>query len=270
MKLIGLSILVAGKERFCGKLGLCPTNASAPHLAGQAVFYRDLALWADGTCLNASAVATDSEVWDKARALGAKFFISYFKDVNRLVIASDDVVDAAPKTDLGEGVQYRPFLTHCEVIEGVEPIPMGWTATTMIVGTPRTLKQVIAERKELHNYGKCVELTGGWLNLAKSVNDLSLKEQRKNNVRVENLQKLVTNERGEFFQNKYKQLSELHRRILDLAHGITGRIHSLMEIMEILSREHIGFQALAKKEGTKAYKKTLTDATKTLKKLVDV
>lgn len=269
MELIGLEIIFHGKTRFCGKVGLCPRNESAPHMAGQVVFYRDGILWNEGTCLNHSAVATDAEVWDKAKELGARYFITHFKDTGRLVIASADVVDAAQKTDLGEGAQYRPFLNKCEVIEAVEPIRIGWTAKTLIVGEPRTSKPK-AEREKRQNYGKAVKLTGGWLSLAAAINKLALDEQRKNDVRVENLQKIATDERGEFFIARYKQLPELYRRILDLTHGITGRMHSRLEIMEVLSREHVGFKAQAERDGTKAYTKTLADAHKTLKKIVDV
>lgn len=277
MRLTGIQIVVGGRTKFVGKVGVCPRNSTVPELAGRIILYRDPRFWEQATSVEGTMIGVDAEAWDKAKELGAVACVTFVRDVKRCVWADAATMDGGTKTELGEGAQMRVPLMRCRVIENASPVNIGYTTYTVTVGdgdeTPTP--QVLAERRQAEvkkTFGKAVELKGGYATLAQTINRRSYEAQRKNGVRESNLVTPVTPERGEYFMREFSSLPTFYKTLLARAYGIGTPIMSPQMIAEKMAEESSSFRELVKKKKShrKAFDGILNEALKALLKQVEL
>ncbi len=128
MELTGLAVIINGKEKFVGKVGVCPPSRQLPHLQGQAILYREVK-YADVHSYRLDAYSVDVQAWNKAMEMGAASQVIYCKDSHLLIEITPDALARAFALDMGEAKQYRIKVGDPAVHEHphASPLPLGYT-----------------------------------------------------------------------------------------------------------------------------------------------
>lgn len=130
--LTGLQIEVNGRKKFCGKVGICPSNRHVPKLAGHMCLYKE-EMAKDAISHKLEKIGIDSDIWEKAKSLGAEGIVWYLKDKNTLVTASKAIIDESFDLDMGERKQKRIDLKDCKVYDNGGSISFGFTSNLVTV-----------------------------------------------------------------------------------------------------------------------------------------
>lgn len=142
MRLTGIEIVVDGKIKFVGKVGLTPQNRVLPQLARVPVLYREVP-YKDLYSYTTQSIGVDAAAWEKAVELGAKAMICYCKDERAFFYVPASVMAQSKVIDLGEFPQYRVPLHKAQRVNSPTGLSFGWTNHTVQAECVRSAPEVI-------------------------------------------------------------------------------------------------------------------------------
>lgn len=152
LQLTGIEIIVNGKPKFVGKLGLCPTNHLFPDLKGVPVFYREVP-WKDVYSYTTNAIGVDANAWQRAAELGAAGMLVYCEDESKCLWITAADINGAYIVDLGEYPQRRIHPNKAKTVKAYAGIKFGWTSNVERI-EPRRIETVKEEAAQMSLFGE--------------------------------------------------------------------------------------------------------------------
>ena len=148
MRLTGIEIIVSGKKKFIGKVGLTPRNSILPQLDRVPLLYREVP-FKDLYSHKTDSIGVDAAGWEKAEELGAAGMLCYCKDERKFFYVPASLLNECRVVDLGEFPQYRVPLMRAQSVKAAAGLNFGWTSVTVQAEAVRSAPQTLLSETQL-------------------------------------------------------------------------------------------------------------------------